>query len=106
MFLSLPPAKSLYFEAGMRWQYILLLSFVCAYFITPFCRRIALRLHILDNPNWRKMHDQPTPLLGGVAVYVAFMISLLLNGVFLPGMKIFLLGGTLIFIMGLMDDIR
>jgi len=47
-----------------------------------------------------------TPLLGGVGVYLSFSISLLLNNVFLPGMKILLLGATLIFLMGLLDDIR
>lgn len=74
--------------------------------MTPICRWLALKLKVLDTPNWRKIHHQPTPLLGGMAVYVAFTSSLLLNGVFLPGMKILLLGATLIFVMGLWDDIR
>jgi UDP-GlcNAc:undecaprenyl-phosphate GlcNAc-1-phosphate transferase len=60
----------------------------------------------MDKPDWRKIHYQPTPLLGGLAVYVAFCASLLLNGVFLPGMRVLLLGATLIFVMGLWDDIR
>jgi len=105
-FLILPPTKLFYFEAGLRWQYILVFSFVAAYFITPLCRLIALKLNILDEPDWRKVHAEPTPLLGGLAVYVAFMTSLLLNGVFLAGMKIFLLGATFVFIMGLVDDMR
>ena len=74
--------------------------------MTPICRWLALRLKVLDTPDWRKIHDQPTPLLGGMAIYIAFTSSLLLNWVFLPGMKILLLGATLIFIMGLWDDIR
>ena len=74
--------------------------------MTPICRWIALRLKILDTPDWRKIHHQTTPLFGGVAIYVAFTSSLLLNGIFLTGMKFLLLGATLIFIMGLWDDIR
>ena len=74
--------------------------------MTPICRWLALRLRILDTPDWRKIHIQTTPLLGGVAIYVAFTSSLLLNGIFLSGMKFLLLGATLIFIMGLFDDIR
>jgi UDP-GlcNAc:undecaprenyl-phosphate GlcNAc-1-phosphate transferase len=103
---TFPFVKSYYFSSGLRWQYIFIFSLVTAYFFTPFCRLVALRLHVLDKPDWRKVHDLPTPLLGGLGIYVAFTLSLLLNGVFLPGMKILLLGSTLIFIMGLWDDIR
>ncbi len=106
LFLASPFAKSLYFASGLRWKYILIFSFLTACFITPFCRLIALKLNILDKPDWRKIHEQPAPLLGGLGVYIAFSVSILLNGVFLPGMKILLLGATLIFIMGLWDDIR
>jgi UDP-GlcNAc:undecaprenyl-phosphate GlcNAc-1-phosphate transferase len=74
--------------------------------LTPLCRALALKLKILDRPDWRKIHDQPTPLLGGVAIYVAFSVALLLNNVFLPGMKSLLLGATLIFVMGLIDDVK
>ena len=85
---------------------MLIFAFLSAYFITPICRFFAVRLGILDKPNWRKIHPQPTPLLGGVAVYLSFCAALLLNGIFLPGMKPLLAGATLIFIMGLIDDVR
>jgi len=104
--LSLPAIQSFYFNAGLRWHYVLVFAFFSAYFMTPICRFFAVRLGLLDKPDWRKIHDQSTPLLGGVAVYLAFCASLLLNGIFLPGMKPLLTGATLIFIMGLIDDIR
>jgi UDP-GlcNAc:undecaprenyl-phosphate GlcNAc-1-phosphate transferase len=83
--LLLPAARSLFFNAGPRWQYILLFSALAACFLTPVCRALALRLKILDRPDWRKIHDQPTPLLGGVAVFIAFSAALFLNDVILPG---------------------
>ena len=104
--LFLPPVRSFFFNAGLRWQYILLFSFLAASFLTPLCRALALKFNILDRPDWRKIHDQPTPLLGGVAVFVAFSLALFLNNVFLPGMKSLLLGATLIFVMGLLDDVK
>ena len=106
LFLACPLVKSFYFSSGLRWQYIFIFSFLTAYFMTPFCRLIALKFNILDKPDWRKIHDKPTPLLGGLSVYLAFSASILLNGLFLPGMKIVLIGATLIFIMGIWDDIR
>jgi len=104
--LFLPPVRSFFFNAGLRWQYILLFSFLAASFLTPLCRALALKWNIVDRPDWRKIHDQPTPLLGGVAVFVAFSLALFLNNVFLPGMKSLLLGATMIFVMGLLDDVK
>lgn len=104
--LFLPATRSLFFNAGLRWHFILLFSVLAACFLTPLCRVLALKLEILDRPNWRKIHDQPTPLLGGVAVFIAFSVALFLNNVFLPGMKSLLLGATLIFVMGLIDDVK
>jgi UDP-GlcNAc:undecaprenyl-phosphate GlcNAc-1-phosphate transferase len=104
--LILPSVRSFFFNLGLRWQYIFLFSFLAACFLTPLCRALALKLKILDRPDWRKIHDQPTPLLGGVAIYVAFSVALLLNNVFLPGMKSLLLGATLVFVMGLIDDVK
>lgn len=106
LFLVQPGIRKIYFEVGLRWQYIFVLSFAWAYCLTPLFRYLALRWKVLDRPNFRKVHDLPTPLLGGAAVYVAFTLSILLNGIFLPGMKILLLGGSLIFFMGLADDVH
>lgn len=103
--MLLPSTRWLYFNAGLRWQYIFIFSFVSAYFLAPLFRLLALKLNVLDRPNSRKIHDRPTPLMGGAAVYAAFTSAIFLNGIFLPGMKILLLGGTLIFVMGLIDDI-
>jgi UDP-GlcNAc:undecaprenyl-phosphate GlcNAc-1-phosphate transferase len=104
--LALPQIRLFYFNSGVRWLFILVFSFIAAYFITPFCEKIALRFNILDKPDWRKIHDNATPLLGGIAVYLAFFLSLIFNNIFLPGMKILLLGSSLILVMGLLDDIR
>ena len=106
VFFATPAVKGFYFGAGLRWQYILVFSAVAAYFAAPFCRMLALRLDILDKPNWRKIHDRPTPLLGGLAVYLAFSAAILINDVYYPGMKVLLFGASLIFVMGLVDDMR
>jgi UDP-GlcNAc:undecaprenyl-phosphate/decaprenyl-phosphate GlcNAc-1-phosphate transferase len=60
----------------------------------------------MDRPDWRKLHENATPLLGGLAVFLGVTFSLLINRVFLPGMKSLLIGSSLIFIIGLWDDIR
>jgi UDP-GlcNAc:undecaprenyl-phosphate/decaprenyl-phosphate GlcNAc-1-phosphate transferase len=40
----------------------------------PFLRKIAQRYQIVDYPGGRRMHEKPTPLLGGVAVFLPFVL--------------------------------
>lgn len=105
--LALPTVKQyFFFNPGIRWLYILIISFAASYFLIPFCRMAAIRLNILDRPDWRKIHSNPTPLFGGLGLYLAFLASLMFNNVFYPGMKGLLLGASIILIVGLWDDIR
>ncbi len=42
--------------------------------LTPVVRRVAVRAGVIDIPNEpRKIHTRPTPLLGGLAVFIGFM---------------------------------
>lgn len=54
-----------FFNLKFGWSYVLSFSFLVSYLCVPVVRRIALRLDIVDNPDRRKIHVAPTPLLGG-----------------------------------------
>ena len=56
-----------------------LLSLTAALAATPLARRAAIRLDIVDHPSARKVHVSPMPYLGGVAIYAAFMLILLVS---------------------------
>ena len=49
-----------------------------AFILTPLIRRLSLAMNWLDKPNWRKLNKKPMPLLGGVAIYLGFALSLIL----------------------------
>ncbi len=75
---------------------------------TPIARRLARRSGMTDQPAARKLHDQPMPLLGGAAIYVAVILTLALFGdrrevAQLAGI---LIGATLVSFLGLWDDRR
>jgi UDP-GlcNAc:undecaprenyl-phosphate GlcNAc-1-phosphate transferase len=53
------------------------LSFAIAWALTHAVRRIALRIGFTDNPSGRKMHKQPTPLGGGIAIFWAFALPMI-----------------------------
>jgi len=85
------------------------LAFLLAYSFTPLLRRLAMRVGAVDHPGGRKIHGQAMPLLGGVAVYLAFWITAALLLIFIPGgEKLWglFLGSSLILALGLYDDIK
>lgn len=59
---------------------VLGLAALIAYFLTPVIKRLAIRWKIVDQPGGRKVHAQPTPLLGGWAIGIAFIITVLIAG--------------------------
>jgi len=79
--------------------------------LTPIVRWLAARLGAVDVPEDRKVHDKPTPTLGGVAIYLSMMIG---AGVFLifghnrvsGDIAGILIGATIIVIFGAIDDVR
>lgn len=75
---------------------------------TPLVRRIALRLGVIDQPNARKIHVNPIPLLGGLAIYGAFIAALLLFGsrFRLNELVGILVGASLMSFLGMWDDRR
>lgn len=75
---------------------------------TPVIRRLALRLGVLDQPSARKIHVNPIPLLGGLAIYGAFIVALLLfgNRYRLNELVGILVGASLMSFLGVWDDRR
>src|SRR3989442_580312 len=86
-----------------------LLTFVLALLLAlygvPVARRAALQFNVVDRPDGRLKHQaQPVPYFGGLAVYLAFLISLALTFEFRQDVLGLVLGGTLMVMLGLIDD--
>lgn len=73
---------------------------------TPLVRRLALHVGVTDIPNARKVHTAPVPLLGGAAIYLGFVLALLLFGerFYVRELVTILLGATFVSLFGLADD--
>ncbi|WP_416198738.1 MAG: UDP-GlcNAc:undecaprenyl-phosphate GlcNAc-1-phosphate transferase [Sporanaerobacter sp.] len=80
---------------------------VISLIMTPFAKKIAYRVGAIDVPkDNRRVHKKPIPLLGGLAIYIATMVSIL---IFLPIDKTMIsivIGGSIIAISGIIDDIK
>lgn len=90
----------------LRWFFLLVFSFFLAFLLTKIVRRVAKGLKVLDHPEERKIHQKPTPLLGGLAIYISYVITIFLNFSFSIELKGVIIGGTLILLIGLLDDIK
>ena len=82
------------------------LSVLVALYTTPLMRQAAIQFGIVDRPDGRlKMHREPVPYLGGLAVFLAFLIALAVVFEFSHAVLGILLSGTLMLLVGLIDDL-
>lgn len=91
---------------AMQFVPILVFGFAASLGLTPLSRQIAMRLGVVDKPSQRKIHLDNKPLMGGLAIYIAFTLSLLL---FSPPAHLVQLGAVLagsafLALIGLLDD--
>ncbi len=93
---------------------IFLIAFSLAVFFTWLMRKAAFKFDILDRPEKapdRKIHIKPMPLLGGVAIFLAFNLTVLFNlSELLGGYMLekylwgIFLGGLILIVGGVLDD--
>jgi UDP-GlcNAc:undecaprenyl-phosphate/decaprenyl-phosphate GlcNAc-1-phosphate transferase len=74
--------------------------------LTVPVRRLALYYGMVDRPGPRKVHVSPIPLLGGIAIYLGFVLAILFTLGGVPHRQIvgILAGATLLAVVGLLDD--
>ncbi|NGZ08745.1 MAG: undecaprenyl/decaprenyl-phosphate alpha-N-acetylglucosaminyl 1-phosphate transferase [Nitrospira sp. LK70] len=104
--LAIPAVRELFQLEGLRWLHIFLFAFLGTGALTPLMVRIGHRWNLVDIPADRKIHVLPTPRLGGLALYAGFLGSLLLNSIIPDWMVAILVAGSLLLIIGVIDDIR
>ena len=112
------------------FAYLLTLSFLLSLALTHAMKKIARRWNIMDHPVGRKSHQEPTPLLGGAAVFAAFYCVLIAHLVALALLRPFgvawmeerllavlgsdggfklagiLIAGVMVFVLGVIDDLH
>ena len=83
----------------------LVLSFLLALYGVPIARQAALKYGIVDAPDGRLKHQrEPVPYFGGLAIYLAFLMSLAFTFEFRHDVLGIILSGTIVVMLGLIDD--
>lgn len=89
----------------MIYFFIFLMGFFSVFVLTPFMKKLAFKVGFVDLPTKRKKHEKPMPLLGGVGIFIGFLIGYI--GFVRPIDKKFfyiLIAAALVIIIGLVDD--
>lgn len=84
-----------------------LVALVWVLIATPATRTIAVKLRLTDQPNARKVHSQPIPLVGGILIFAATLLSLLIQVAWVSDwntMYVLFNGSLLLLITGVIDD--
>lgn len=88
------------------YVFAFIIAVAVAYFATPHVKEIAIKAGAMDTPDERKVHSNPIPRMGGLAIYfgvvAAIFISMEINHQILG----ILLGGTVMLAVGIIDDMK
>ena len=93
----------------MSNRYILaIITALISFIITPLVKKLAIKVNAIDIPkDERRVHNKPIPVMGGLAIYIAFVIgTILYNGILTTSQIGIIIGATIIVIGGIIDDIK
>lgn len=95
------------FINGYNVFLIVLITFITSVGITPIVKKIAFHVNAVDKPdNKRKVHSKIMPSIGGLAIFIAFLLGYMLFAPKTTQMLSILIGGFVIVITGMLDDIK
>jgi UDP-GlcNAc:undecaprenyl-phosphate/decaprenyl-phosphate GlcNAc-1-phosphate transferase len=96
----------------------LFLCFCASIFLTPLVKKLAFKIGATDKPNQRKVHQKIMPRLGGLAIYISFILGIFLIQPIVENFNLPLLfpngnihlallfGSLIIIITGAIDDVK
>jgi len=91
------------------WKNILLalaVAFVISFAATPVVSSFAKKVGAIDIPDKKRhIHSHPIPRMGGLAIFLGFLLSVLLFANITPQVRGILLGAILIVVVGAIDDV-
>lgn len=84
----------------------LLTSIILTIAVMPYSRELAIKLHAMDEPSARKVHDHVMPKCGGLAMVIGAMTPVMLWAPKTPAITSLLIGSAIIVLFGVADDMN
>lgn len=92
-------------EVILKILLIVSVTFTFVALIIPFIIKLAFQIGAIDIPRERHIHNRNMPKLGGLAIFAGFILGYMLFGEPSTQMISILIGGFIILIVGMIDDI-
>jgi len=91
-----------------NFYYLAIITALISVITTPLVRKLAIKVNAIDVPkDERRIHSKPIPVMGGLAIYISFVIgTILYNGILTPSQTGIIIGVTIIVVGGIIDDIK
>ncbi|MBE3091066.1 MAG: undecaprenyl/decaprenyl-phosphate alpha-N-acetylglucosaminyl 1-phosphate transferase [Actinobacteria bacterium] len=89
----------------MKYIEVGVIAFMVSYILTPYMARVGKKQNMIDMPGHRKIHEEAIPNLGGIVIFFGFLLSLLFVVQIEGQIKALLIGGVIILLLGVVDDI-
>jgi UDP-GlcNAc:undecaprenyl-phosphate/decaprenyl-phosphate GlcNAc-1-phosphate transferase len=84
----------------------LIICFFTAILLTPLIKKLAFKIGATDRPNHRKVHQKIMPRLGGLAIFISFIIGILIIRPVAMYHWSIIIGSFIIILTGVVDDIK
>jgi len=95
-----------YLDEWIRITLGIIVAFLIAFSFTPLVKMFAVKVGAIDTPaDGRRMHDHPIPRMGGLAIFLGFLISTVLFTEVNEQIRGVLIGAVIIVAAGAVDDI-
>ncbi len=92
------------------YGFTFLLAFSISILSTPYVKKLAIKLNAVDKPKDRGLHTKTMPRMGGLAIYLGFMIAIVsvsfIEDIFSTQLLGLFVGATIIVAIGILDDIH
>jgi len=93
-------------EVWIKIVFALGVAFIVANLMTPVVKSFAKQVGAIDIPDAKRhIHKSPTPRMGGLAIFIAFLVSVLIFANITTQVQGILLGAILIVVVGAIDDV-
>ena len=91
-------------EVIVKVLLIVITTFCFVAIIMPFIKKLAMQIGAVDIPRTRHIHTKPMPKMGGIGIFLGFLLGYMLFSETSVQMNSILIGGFLIILIGLIDD--
>ena len=91
---------------GLKLAVSIVLAFIISFAMTPIVKTFAIKVGAVDIPkDNRRMHDHPIPRMGGLAIFIGFLLTVVLFADLTQEIRGILIGAIIIATLGAIDDI-